>query len=203
MWILRCRDTVLSALGVESGERIKAGRWVGLGLWVIITALACIGGWVGEKIEMIGIIATLGIAWFLPCESLHSSPLHFVPLFSIPLLAAGYSTLMSFAPQRFSSSSPSTSAHPSPSSSQTTKNRLPLHSNPNLRLRPLPRPGVHRSHSRANSLNDPMTDILLARKERQLQKRRVGRRLWQDLLVYIGILPGRDPYFSLVSWALF
>lgn len=32
-------------------------------------------------------------------------------------------------------------------------------------------------------------DILLARKERELQKRRTGRRLWQDLIVFIGILP--------------
>lgn len=32
-------------------------------------------------------------------------------------------------------------------------------------------------------------DILLARKERQLQKKRLGRRLWQDLIVLVGILP--------------
>lgn len=32
-------------------------------------------------------------------------------------------------------------------------------------------------------------DVLLARKERELQKRRTGRRLWQDLIVFIGILP--------------
>jgi hypothetical protein len=38
-------------------------------------------------------------------------------------------------------------------------------------------------------MTDPTQDILLARKERQLQKRRLGRRLWQDLIVYIGILP--------------
>lgn len=45
------------------------------------------------------------------------------------------------------------------------------------------------SHSRADSLADPSVDVLLARKERQLQKRRLERRLWQDLIVYIGILP--------------
>lgn len=32
-------------------------------------------------------------------------------------------------------------------------------------------------------------DILLARKERELQRRRTGRRLWQDLIVFVGILP--------------
>ena len=46
-----------------------------------------------------------------------------------------------------------------------------------------------RSHSRHDSLSDPSADVLLARKERQLQKRRLGRRLWQDLIVYVGILP--------------
>jgi hypothetical protein len=45
------------------------------------------------------------------------------------------------------------------------------------------------THTRNNSLNDPSVDQLLVRKERQLQKRRLGRRLWQDLIVYIGILP--------------
>jgi hypothetical protein len=38
-------------------------------------------------------------------------------------------------------------------------------------------------------MQDPSTDLLLARKERQLQKRRSGRRMWQDLIVFLGILP--------------
>lgn len=38
-------------------------------------------------------------------------------------------------------------------------------------------------------MSDPSLDAVLARKERQLQKRRLGRRLWQDLIVYVGILP--------------
>ena len=53
----------------------------------------------------------------------------------------------------------------------------------------LPPPTARSSHSRNDSMTDPTQDILLARKERQLQKRRLGRRLWQDLIVYIGILP--------------
>lgn len=40
-----------------------------------------------------------------------------------------------------------------------------------------------------NIMQDPSMDILLARKERQLQKRRTGRRMWQDLIVFLGILP--------------
>ena len=54
-------------------------------------------------------------------------------------------------------------------------------------------------HSRVNSLTDPSTDALLARKERQLQKRRLGRRLWQDLIVYVGILPVG---FVTLGWSL-
>jgi len=54
MWILRARDTVLRAIGVERGERQKAGKWVGLGLWVLVVLLACIGGWVAEKVELLG-----------------------------------------------------------------------------------------------------------------------------------------------------
>lgn len=56
-----------------------------------------------------------------------------------------------------------------------------------------PRPSPSRAdatgHARSDSMTDPTQDLLLARKERQLQKRRLGRRLWQDLIVYIGILP--------------
>lgn len=68
MWILRARDTVLRAIGVERGERQKAGKWVGLGLWVLVVLLACIGGWVAEKVELLGVIATISVGWFLPCE---------------------------------------------------------------------------------------------------------------------------------------
>ena len=32
-------------------------------------------------------------------------------------------------------------------------------------------------------------DALLAKKERQLQKRRTGRRIWQDAVVFFGVLP--------------
>ncbi|CED82959.1 hypothetical protein [Phaffia rhodozyma] len=34
-----------------------------------------------------------------------------------------------------------------------------------------------------------LTDVLLAQKEKQLQKRRSGRRIWQDAVVFFGILP--------------
>jgi len=54
---------------------------------------------------------------------------------------------------------------------------------------PAPASSLRQARSHADSLNDPSTDALLARKERQLQKRRLGRRLWQDLIVYVGILP--------------
>jgi len=54
---------------------------------------------------------------------------------------------------------------------------------------PAPARTLRVSQNPADSLTDPSTDVLLARKERQLQKRRLGRRLWQDLIVYVGILP--------------
>jgi hypothetical protein len=70
MWLLRGRDCVLKAMEVERGERQKAGKWVGLGLWVVVVFLACVGGWVAEKIELLGVMATLAVGWLLPCESL-------------------------------------------------------------------------------------------------------------------------------------
>nr|XP_031859917.1 uncharacterized protein CI109_004766 [Kwoniella shandongensis]KAA5526989.1 hypothetical protein CI109_004766 [Kwoniella shandongensis] len=143
MWILRGRDTILKSMGVERGERQKAGKWVGLGLWVVVVALACLGGWVAEKIELLGVLATIAVGWFLPS-------LFFIVTFHVR------SPLSIIFPSR--EALPDPDANPSP----------------------LPR----RGHSRIDSLNDPSTDVLLARKERQLQKRRLGRRLWQDLIVY-------------------
>jgi hypothetical protein len=68
MWILRGRDSILVAMGVERGERQKAGKWVGLGMWSVVVLFACIGGWAAEKIELLGVIFTLAIGWFLPCK---------------------------------------------------------------------------------------------------------------------------------------
>ena len=68
-WILRGRDSILGGLGVERGERYRLGRWVGLGLWFVVVSLACIGGWVVEKIQLLGIISTLAVCWLLPCKS--------------------------------------------------------------------------------------------------------------------------------------
>jgi hypothetical protein len=67
MWILRGRDTILRSMGVDRGEAIKAGRWVGLAFWVIIVGLVCLGGWISEKLEILGVIATIAISWLLPC----------------------------------------------------------------------------------------------------------------------------------------
>lgn len=67
-WLMRARDTMLRAMGVDSGERDKAGKWVGLGIWVIVVLFACIGGIVSEKIELLGVLATIAVSWFLPCK---------------------------------------------------------------------------------------------------------------------------------------
>ena len=68
MWMLRGRDSILGGLGVERGDRLRVGRWVGLTIWVLVVSLACLGGWVAEKVETLGVIATLAVAWLLPCE---------------------------------------------------------------------------------------------------------------------------------------
>lgn len=71
MWLLRGRDTILAALGVESGaERNKASRWVGMGMWAIVVGFACIGGAFADKMEILGVIATIAVGWLLPCKSL-------------------------------------------------------------------------------------------------------------------------------------
>jgi hypothetical protein len=76
MWILRGRDTILRSIGVDRGEMIKAGRWVGLGFWAFIVTLVCLGGWVCEKLEILGVISTIAISWLLPCKPfiLHFGP---------------------------------------------------------------------------------------------------------------------------------
>jgi hypothetical protein len=74
MWILRGRDSILGGLGVERGERYKIGRWIGVGIWGLVVFLACLGGWVAEKVELIGVTATLAVGWLLPCRSRRHSP---------------------------------------------------------------------------------------------------------------------------------
>lgn len=66
MWILRGRDTILRAIGVDRGQRIRTGRWVGLGLWAFVVAVTCLDGWFTEKLELLGVISTLAVSWLLP-----------------------------------------------------------------------------------------------------------------------------------------
>ncbi|CAD6583533.1 MAG: hypothetical protein TREMPRED_003587 [Tremellales sp. Tagirdzhanova-0007] len=153
MWILRARDTVLRAMGVDRGERQKAGRWLGLGIWAAVVSLACIGGWLAEKVELLGVIATLAVGWLLPS-------LFFIISFHVR--------------------SPLAIVFPSTASKSATDGE---------ELPPAPARSLRHPNEHADTLNDPSTDAVLARKERQLQKRRLGRRLWQDLIVYVGILP--------------
>ncbi len=145
-WLLRGRDCVLTALDVDRGESIKAGRWVGLGMWAAVVAIAALGGFVADKVELLGVMATLAVGWLLPSL-----------LFIIPFHVR--SPLSIIFPR---------DAPPPPEE---------------------PEAGPSNGHLRSASLDDPATDVLLARKERQLQKRRLGRRLWQDMVVYVGILP--------------
>lgn len=158
MWIIRGRDTVLKAMGVEHGERQKAGRWVGLGMWALVVLLAGIGGVVADKIELLGVMATLAVGWLLPS-------VFFIITFHVR------SPLSIIFTDRNPPPVPQAAAELGPPASAAHSVRSGT------------------GHHHADSLSDPSTDILLARKEKQLQKRRLERRLWQDLIVYVGILP--------------
>lgn len=68
-WLVRGRDSILVALGADGGDRYRAGKFVGAGIWVVVVAFAALGGVVANKIELLGVIATLAIGWFLPCKS--------------------------------------------------------------------------------------------------------------------------------------
>ncbi|KAK4688254.1 hypothetical protein P7C73_g1853, partial [Tremellales sp. Uapishka_1] len=152
MWLLRGRDCLLSVAIDFQGE------WIGIGLWAVVLSITCLGGWVAEKIEILGLIAVLAVGWFLPCPSRSpSSP----PSRLTDTLAALFFIITFHLRSPLAIVFPSAAAPPPPTN----------------------------GHNRTNSLQDPSTDVLLARKERQLQKRRLGRRLWQDLIVYVGILP--------------
>lgn len=67
-WLLRGQDCILTALDLDRGERVKAGRWVGLGMWIIVVSFACLGGIVADKIELLGIMATIAVGWLMPCK---------------------------------------------------------------------------------------------------------------------------------------
>jgi hypothetical protein len=163
MWILRGRDTILRSMGVDRGEMIKAGKWVGVVFWGLVVGFTCLGGWISEKLEILGVIATIAISWLLPCKS--------------PVVTSDHKSLNNttavFFIITFHVRSPLSIVFPSKNPPPAPPEELPTPSR----------------HSRTDSMTDPSQDVLLARKERQLQKRRLGRRLWQDLIVYIGILP--------------
>ena len=168
MWILRGRDTILRSLGVgaERGDRARLGKWVGVALWALVVSIACLGGWVSEKVELLGVAATIAVCWVLPS-------IFFIVTFHVR--------------------SPLAIVFPHASRQTEGNTATP---NPNANGPESPRAGpsaipsrLRAGHSRGDSLQDPTIDVLLARKEKQLQKRRVGRRLWQDLIVYVGIAP--------------
>lgn len=76
-WILRGRDVLLKSLGVERGERQRAGKYVGIGLWVFIVGLSCIGGVFVSKMELLGVLATILVGWVLPCKCTITPTSHF------------------------------------------------------------------------------------------------------------------------------
>lgn len=161
-WLVRGRDSVLVALDVDGGDRYRAGKFVGAGIWAVVVAFAALGGVVADKIELLGVIATLAIGWLMPCKWTRRHSLH---------VRDRKLTTALFFIITFHVRSPLAIIFPS-------------------HAPPPPDPSaLAGGHQRTPSLTNPAADVLLARKERQLQKRRQGRRLWQDLIVYVGILP--------------
>lgn len=145
-WVAQARAIGLKMLGIEREGRAKAQRYLGIGIWAVIAIFTCIGGWTADKVEALGAICILAIAWLVPA-------ILFVKNFYI--------------------SNPLAIVFPT-NASTTSLNTMP----------PLPTAGLDANLPRASSM-----DILLARKEEELQRRRTGRRLWQDLIVFVGILP--------------
>ena len=68
MWLLRCRDSILEGLELERGRRFRIARWIGLALWAVVLLLSSLGGWIVEKLQTLGVIATLAVGWLLPCK---------------------------------------------------------------------------------------------------------------------------------------
>lgn len=159
MWTTRGREICLKALGAEREGRLKASRWVGMTMWGFIAGFATVGGWLASKIELLGIALTLAVGWLMPGER-PSDCISNGGADDLPPLQAIYFVKL------FHISSPLAIVFPSSQSAPGSAVSQPL--------------GTHGSHS---------ADVLLARKEQELQKKRLTRRLWQDLIVLVGILP--------------
>jgi hypothetical protein len=68
MYLLRGREVMLRAFGAEREGRAKASKYIDVAMWGFVTVFACAGGWLADKIELLGIIAVLAVGWFMPGE---------------------------------------------------------------------------------------------------------------------------------------
>ncbi|KAJ9097655.1 hypothetical protein QFC21_004691 [Naganishia friedmannii] len=164
LWISHAKDVSLRTLGIKREGRAKAQRWLSASFWLIVTGIACIGGRLANRLEWLGAACVLSVGWLLPA-------ILFIKTFHL--------------------ANPLSIVFPS------EKNPYQVVSDSGLAMLDVNGPEDTQLQDRDTTMNlsgpetmqDPSTDLLLARKERQLQKRRSGRRMWQDLIVFLGILP--------------
>ncbi|KAJ9123916.1 hypothetical protein QFC22_000706 [Naganishia vaughanmartiniae] len=164
LWISQAKDISLRALGIKREGRAKAQRWLSACFWLVVTGIACFGGDFANRLEWLGAACILSVGWLLPA-------ILFIKTFHL--------------------ANPLSIVFPS------EKNPYQVVPDSGLAMLDVNGPEDTPLQDRDTTVNlggpdmmqDPSTDLLLARKERQLQKRRSGRRMWQDLIVFLGILP--------------
>ncbi|GHJ88664.1 hypothetical protein NliqN6_5066 [Naganishia liquefaciens] len=159
LWTSQAKDISLRALGIRREGRAKAQRWLSVVFWVLVTGIACIGGKFADKLEWIGAACVLAVGWLIPA-------IVFIKTFHV----ANPLSIVFPAGRNHYQTIPETTTGSPPG-----EESLPA--------------DVTLGEDGQEIMQDPSMDVLLARKERQLQKRRTGRRMWQDLIVFLGILP--------------
>lgn len=176
LWVSQAKDISLRALGIRREGRAKAQRWLSVVFWVLVTGIACIGGGFADKLEWMGAACVISVGWLIPGTY---SVTHVISILT------GFTSAIVFI-KTFHLANPLSIVFPA--------GRNPYQAIPETSAGTPPgdesSPGeMALGEDGQDIMQDPSMDVLLARKERQLQKRRTGRRMWQDLIVFLGILP--------------
>lgn len=175
LWVAQAKDISLRALGIRREGRAKAQRWLSVCFWVLVTGIACIGGRFADKLAWVGSACVISVGWLIPGKS-------YVPYFVTPKLRR-FSAAIVFI-KTFHVANPLSIVFPAGNNPYQAVSDIAAGS-----LFGEEGPVQTGAQGDQDTMRDPSIDVLLARKERQLQKRRTGRRMWQDLIVFLGILP--------------